>query len=135
MSNINAAIGLAQLKKADHFIARRREICRTYDKSFQGVSCIKKLPIDYDVVAPHIYVVRVLEGRRDELSLFLKDRDIETGVAYIPNHFHSFYREEGLVLPETEKVFEEIISLPLHFEISDEDLRTVIDSVQEFFAA
>lgn len=87
------------------------------------------------MVAPHIYVVRVLEGRRDDLSLFLKDRDIETGVAYIPNHFHAFYREEGLVLPETEKVFEEILSLPLHFEISDEDLRTVIDSVQEFFAA
>ena len=135
MSNINAAIGLAQLKKVDRFIARRREICRAYNNAFQEVSGIKKLPIDYNVVAPHIYVVKVLEGRRDDLSLFLKGRDIETGVAYIPNHFHAFYREEGLCLPETEKVFEEILTLPLHFEISDEDLRTVIDSVQDFFSA
>ena len=66
MSNINAAIGLAQLKKVDRFIARRREICRAYDKAFQEVSGIKKLPIDYNLVAPHIYVVRVLEGRRDD---------------------------------------------------------------------
>ena len=135
MSNINAAIGIAQLKKVDLFIARRCEICAAYDKAFQDVSGLKKLSIDYSVVAPHLYVIRVLKGRRDALHLFLKDRDIETGISYIPNHFHSFYREEGLVLPETEKVFEEIISLPLHFEISDEDLRTVIDSVQEFFAA
>ena len=134
MSNINAAIGLAQLRKADRFIARRREICKTYDEAFQGTSGIKRLSIDYSVVAPHIYVVRVLAGRRDALSQFLKNKDIETGVAYIPNHFHSFYREEGLVLPETEKAFEEILSLPLHFEISDEDLQCVIDSVSEFMA-
>ena len=134
MSNINAAIGIAQLKKVDRFISRRREICAAYNKAFQDVSGLKQLSIDYSVVAPHLYVIRVLSGRRDALHLFLKDRDIETGISYIPNHFHSFYREEGLVLPETEKAFKEIISLPLHFEISDEDLRQVIDSVHEFFA-
>ena len=78
-------------------------------------------------------MVRVLGGRRDALFQFLMDRNIETGVAYIPNHFHSFYREEGAVLPETEKAFKEILSLPLHFEISDEDVRQVIYNVKQFF--
>jgi len=135
MSNINAAIGLAQLKKADRFIARRREICRAYERAFQHVSGLKRLSMDYSVVAPHIYVIRVLDERRNALQQFLKDRDIETGVPYIPNHLHSFYREEGLILPETEKAFEEILSLPLHFEISDGDMRQVTKYVKEFLAA
>ncbi len=135
MSNINAAIGIEQLKKVDRFIARRREICLAYDKAFKNISGLKRLVTNYSVVAPHLYVIRVLEGRRDALHIFLKNKDIETGISYIPNHFHCFYREKGLILPETEKAFEEILSLPLHYEISDEDVRQVVEAVKEFLVA
>ena len=73
MSNINAGIGLAQLKKIDSFIARRREICRKYDRAFKNVPGISCLPINYDNVAPHIYVIRVKNGRRDGLMEYLKE--------------------------------------------------------------
>ena len=86
MSNLNAAIGLAQLKKAKTFISRRREICVQYVSEFKNISSIQLLPVDYSVVAPHIFVLLVLENRRDELMQFLKDRDIESSVPYIPNH-------------------------------------------------
>ncbi len=135
MSNINAAIGLAQLRKADTFIARRREICRRYGAAFHDLPKIKPLRINYEDVAPHIYVVRVQEGRRDALMRFLKDRDIETGIHYIPNHLHPYYKQGKPRLPETERAFGEIITLPLHCGLSNADVETVIAGVREFFSA
>lgn len=131
MSNINAAIGLAQLKKIDSFISRRREICRRYDSAFREVPRINCLPINYDEVAPHIYVVRVKDGRRDSLMDYLKNLDIETGINYIPNHLHTFYANKAVSLPETEKAYREILTLPLHFGLSDDDVVMVIQGVIE----
>ena len=134
MSNINAAIGLAQLKKVEQFLERRRMICARYQKELSSLSGLTLLDIPYDSIAPHIFVVRVPGGRRDRLMQFLRDRDIETGISYIPNHMHSFYHQEGLSLPVTERVFQEILTLPLHFELSDEEVDKVIGSIREFFS-
>jgi perosamine synthetase len=133
MSNINAAIGLAQLAKIEAFVARRRQICRTYDSVFQHVPDIGLLQENYDEVAPHIYVIRVQNGRRDSLMDFLKERDIETGINYVPNHLHPFFRREEVALPETEKAFREILTLPLHCGLSDADVAMVIAAVKTFF--
>ena len=132
MSNINAAIGLAQLKKIEKFISRRRKLAIKYDCAFQSLEEIKTLQIDYDTVTPHIYVIRVENNLRDPLMKYLKDQDIETGVNYIPNHLHSFYKQENLVLPETEKAYEEILTLPLHCKLSDLDVDRVIACTREF---
>lgn len=133
MSSINAAIGLAQLKKADDFIARRREICRRYDAAFGEMSGLQTLRVDYREVAPHIYVVRVKGERRDALMEFLKDADIETGINYIPNHLHAYFRGKGVTLPETERAYREILTLPLHCGLSNRDVDSVIGCVREFF--
>lgn len=133
MSNINAAIGLAQLKKVDRFIARRREICRRYDQAFSDTLGIQRLRINYDEAAPHIYVVRVKDGRRDALMQFLKDRDVETGINYIPNHLHSYFKQDGLSLAQSEEAYKEILTLPLHYCLSNADVEAVIDSAIEFF--
>ncbi len=129
MSNINAGIGLAQLKKIDSFIARRREICRKYDRAFQNVPGISCLPIDYDNVAPHIYVIRVKNGLRNGLMEYLKNLDIETGINYMPNHLHHFYASKKVSLPETEKACQEILTIPLHCGLSDEDVNEVIQGI------
>lgn len=131
MSNINAAIGLAQLKKVDSFISRRREICRRYDSVFREIPTLSCLQINYDDVAPHIYVIRVKDGHRDDLMDYLKSLDIETGINYIPNHLHHLYANKGVSLPETEKAYQEILTLPLHFGLSDDDVTRVIQGVIE----
>lgn len=133
MSNINAAIGLTQLKKADSFIARRREICRQYEQALQDLPGLERLRIDYCQAAPHIYVIRVRDGKRDALMQFLKDRDIETGINYVPNHLHEYFASNGLRLPETERAYREILTLPLHCALSDGDVEYVIGCVREFF--
>jgi len=126
MSNINAAIGFEQLKKIDSFISRRREICRRYDEAFKDISGIVPLQADYNEVAPHIYVIRVKNGKRDHLMNYLESRDIEPGINYIPNHLHPFYSNISVNLPETERAFKEILTLPLHYGLSDNDIQTVI---------
>jgi len=131
MSNINAAIGLVQLGRLDEFIARRRQICRRYDEAFYRVSGIETLKIDYNQVAPHIYVIRARNGGRDRLMAYLKEQDIETGINYIPNHLQPFYAAEGVTLPETEAAYGEILTLPLHCGLSDADVGRVIGAVIE----
>ena len=133
MSNINAGIGLAQLKKVESFLTRRREICGKYDSALKDNPGIRFRKVDYSTIGPHIYVIRILNNRRDDLKNFLMARDIETGVSFIPNHFHSFYKNEGLSLPETEQAFKEIISLPLHCGLSNSEIALIIDGVQDFF--
>ena len=130
MSSINAAIGATQLKKVERFLTRRREICRHYDRALGSRASVRTLPMDYAEAAPHIYVVRVLDGRRDALMQSLKDADIETGINYIPNHLHPLFRQKGLVLPATEQAYREILTLPLHCGLSDADVERVIGTVR-----
>lgn len=133
LSNINAAIGLAQLKKVEQFLARRRAICRRYDAAFKDLGGLQPLPINYDDAAPHIYVIRVRDGRRDALRRFLGERGIETGINYVPNHRHSYFRGEDTTLPETERAYAEILTLPLHCALTDEDVGVVIRAVRAFW--
>jgi len=70
---------------------------------------------------------------RNNLMEFLKEKDIETGINYVPNHLHLFYNSNCHKLPETESAFQEILSLPLHCSLRDEDVDYIINSVKEFF--
>lgn len=133
MSNLNAAIGLAQMKKATGFIARRREIARRYDAAFRQVPELRILPIDYSAVAPHIYILRVPAERRNNFMDFMQSRDIETGIHYLPNHKHPYFATGQDELPGVDRVAREIVTIPLHCEMTDSDVERVIESVQAFF--
>jgi perosamine synthetase len=133
MGNINAAIGLSQLRKADVFVERRRQICRTYDLAFQTGPDLETLQIDYNHAAPHIYVIRVKNGKRDALMQFLHDNGIETGINYPPNHLQPFFSGSLSKLPKTEEAYREIVTLPLHCALTDSDVAHVIGAVKRFF--
>ncbi len=130
MNNINAAIGLAQLKKINGFIQRRQEIVKMYDSAFKDTRQIGLLSHDYASSAFLFYVMRV--PKRDELIAYLKAKGITAGVHYIPNHMQPFFKKYSLPLPVTEKIFKEIITLPLYADITDEEARFVIAQVLSF---
>jgi len=134
MSNINAAIGLAQIKKVDKFIARRRELCIEYDKLLSGVKGIKTMPAKYDEITPFMYVIRVADGKRNQLKDFLMENNIESGISYIPCTNFSLYHHDGdeKRYAVTQKIFEEILCLPMHFELSDDDVKRVTDTIKRF---
>lgn len=133
MSNINAAIGLAQLRKLDEFIDKRRKIVAQYNLAFANIPGIKTLKWNLEDTAPFTYILRVLNGKREALIAFLKEKGIDTGIHYIPNHLQPFFRPFSLPLPVTEMLGEEILTLPLYYDMTQEDINLVITSIRTFF--
>ena len=133
MSNIMAAIGVEQLKRFDEFAAIRQERAKLYDSILYGVENIIPLKRDYNTVVPHIYVVRIVGmKKRNEIQSRLMERGIQTGIHYQPNHLLSFYKKEGeMQFPVTESLYPELLSLPLHPQITEIDVRYVIDTLKE----
>ena len=133
MSNINAAIGLVQLKKIEGFIEKKRAICRRYDNAFRDINEIRLIERRYDDIAPFNYVIKVKAGR-DNLLGYLKDNGIDAGINYIPNHLQPAFKDSYGPLPITEEVYKQIISLPLYFDMQDSDIVKVIEAVINYFS-
>lgn len=132
ITDIQCALGQSQLKNADAWLERRREIARRYDAAFQN-SRIRPLKnaaqVDH---AYHLYVIQV-ENRR-ELYDWLRSRQIYAQVHYIPIHLLPYYQELGWKkgdLPQAEHYYDRCLSLPMFPTLTDEELEYVIKSVLE----
>ena len=132
MNDINAALGLVQLDKLDRMNARRNSIARRYDDAFSNHEMIRPpavIPGDCRS-SMHIYCVRA--KNRNKLSTYLKERGIATGVHYRPIHTYRCYGNRP-VLPNSEMVFTEIMSLPLYPDLEDREVEYVIDNILSFY--
>lgn len=134
MSNIFAAIGRVQLKKLDtEFAPIRKALVERYksllveNKSIQLQSTFKEVDI-----IPHIFIIRVLNGKRDELKQELLKHNIPTGLHYKPNHLLSFYGGGTISLPVTEKIYSQLITLPLHPEIKMEEVDHICQIINSY---
>lgn len=127
MSNIMAAIGLEQLKRFPAMAEKRQRLARRYDELLGGDPRVCPLARDYSVVVPHIYVVRIVgTDDRKALQTQLLERGIQTGAHYQPNHVLSLYRDPvALPLPVTDAVFPELLTLPLHPDLTADDVAYV----------
>jgi dTDP-4-amino-4,6-dideoxygalactose transaminase len=131
MSNIMAAIGKVQL---DHFPAaasRRRTLAQLYTKKFSSIDTIQPILTDFEALVPHIYVLRINKLKdRDGLRKKLRQLGIETGVHYLPNHYLSYYKQSSVTeLPITERVYPELLTLPLHPDLSTNDIDYVAEKL------
>lgn len=134
MSNLCAAVGLAQLDRFEKlFKPRRQLLARRYHAALKNVAGLILFPDDYDAIVPHIFPVRVLQGKRDALRKHLLDNAIECGVHYYPNHLLTYYGARRGELPITEALYEELLSLPLHPELSEDQQDLVIQKLLEVF--
>lgn len=133
MSNINAAIGIAQFKKFESFIHRKKEIVQKYNDAFMNIDGVKILSWNLKETSPFTYIIRVLNGARENLIEFLKKKGVGTGIHYIPNHLQPFFKPFATSLPITEQIGEEILTLPLYYDMTDEQVSTVIEAVSDFF--
>jgi len=133
MPNFCAAIGIEQIKKVEDFISRRRKICLKYDSAFKTLKSIKTLKVDYSETAPFMYLVRILNGERDSFINSLKDCGVDTGIHYIPNHIHPYFKKYAQgPLKVSSELGEQIVTLPLFYALSDSDIDKVIDAVLNF---
>ncbi|HSJ09661.1 MAG TPA: DegT/DnrJ/EryC1/StrS family aminotransferase [Longimicrobiales bacterium] len=138
MSDVQASLGLHQLRKLEGFQARRREIVERYNSAFVGSSALEIPTVRSDVEhAWHLYVLRLnLPALRIDRAAFIDElarRRIGTSVHFIPVHLHPFYRDRyeyrAEDFPVAFSTYQRTISLPLHPALSDDDVDSVIDAV------
>ena len=134
MSNLFAAIGITQLGRFEkEFKPCRQELAKRYCSELGDLSGISLFPCDYDKVAPHIFPITVKKGKRDGLRRYLTDSSIECGIHYYPNHYLEYYGDGGIRLPVTEKIYSELLSLPLHPDLTREDQDYIVRKIKSFF--
>jgi len=131
MSNLMAAIGIVQLDRFEELSKKRKVLAKKYDKLLKNSnSKILKLDRNYDNIVPHIYVIRIKNmNYRDELRKRLLEKNIQTGVHYFPNHFLSIFRDKNISLSNTEKIHKEILTLPLHPDLTISDIEYVVKTL------
>jgi len=127
MSDIMAAIGIAQFKKIDVFGSKRQEIANRYNSKIKSLVDIRPLISDFTNIVPHIYVVMIdIPFDRDLMREYMLREGIETGIHYLPNHLLDYFSDKELKpLPVTELNFPKIVSLPLHPDLSFGDVDRV----------
>lgn len=139
MSNIIAALGITQLKKITKIINMRRENADYMNRNLSKIKEIKipSPPKDYF----HIYqmfTIRVKEARekRENLKNYLTSKGIMSKVYFEPVHFTSFYKDVlkyDCKLPATEKVSEEVFTLPMYPALTREEIDYMIDTIRRFY--
>jgi len=138
MTDVQAAMGLAQLRKLDRFQARRREIVAAYNQAFQDMDALE-IPVERPEVdhAWHLYVLRLRLGAlridRDQFINELTALNIGTSVHFIPIHIHPFYQQkyhyQPNQFPVAYEAYGRMLSLPLHPLLSDADVSDVVSAV------
>ncbi len=126
MSNIFAAIGKVQLSRFEtEFAPRRRYIAQRYTELLKDTPYVRLTSMDYahDIV-PHIFALQILDGKRPLLEQKFKEHDIQYGVQYAPNHHLTFFHED-VELPVTDETYARIISIPMHPELTDDDIQLI----------
>ena len=142
MPDLLAALGLAQLKKAEAFHLRRREIADLYLRRLSDIEELEMPPTgDANVMHSwHLFILRLrsemLAIGRDDLVHQLKQAGIGTSVHFIPLHLHQYYRDRyGYCsgdFPHAEDAFRRCISLPIYPDMNETDVERVTASIERF---
>ena len=138
LDSIQAAILNVKLPHLDEYCEARRAVAERYDAAFTGIGGVKtpaREPRSTHVF--HQYTLRIADGRRDELNAFLAERDIPSMIYYpVPLYKQKAFEgtaEAGFSLPATERLCEQVLSLPIHTEMDRETQDHIIAGVREFF--
>lgn len=137
ITDFQAALGISQLGKLDFFSSRRKELVDTYNRAFAGIPQItlQKTIADSDTTN-HLYVIRLnsdmFKAHRNDLFKALIAENIGLQVHYVPVYYHDYYQKLGYkkgLCPIAEKLYEEIVTLPLFPKMTDGDIEDVIQAV------
>ena len=142
MTDIQAALLISQLDKLDRFVKRRKEIVARYNEAFARIpQLIVQEEIPESDTARHLYIIRLRPERLsiDRKGFFeaLDAENVRCNVHYIPVYYFPWYQKLGYctgLCPKAEKLYEEILTLPLHCNLTDGDVEDVIQAVEKIAA-
>ena len=134
LSNIHAALGIAQLAKMDIISKTRREACIYYNNGLASISEVKIPNTDFNDITPFLYYIRVSKDTRDKFREHLIENGVDVGIHWQPGHWFELFKDAKRGnLDVTETIGHEIVSLPLHSQMNVEDLNKVIKEIKSFF--
>lgn len=135
ITDIQCALGCSQMNKMDRFLARRKEIVKRYNEAFVGC---KNIVTPYQLPDTesgwHLYIIQVKNCDRREVFEKLRSLGIGVNVHYIPVYMHPYYQEHGYAnvhCPNAEKIYSQMISLPLYPTLTENEQEYVIGKVIE----
>ena len=142
MTEFQAALLMSQLNKLEAFFKRRKEIVKMYDEAF---SVIPELKVQKEIpesdTTRHLYILQLdnkkLTCTRREFFDGLRAENIYSQVHYIPVYWHSHYENLGYpkgLCPNAEHYYQQSMSLPLYYSLTDEDVKDVIHAVEKLIA-
>lgn len=139
ITDIQAALGISQMKKLDEFLEKRREFVKRYNEGFEDIEgIITPYQLKYANSAWHLYIIKLelerLKAGRREIFEELRRRNIGVNVHYIPVYSHPYYQNLGYnkgLCPNAEDLYERIITLPLFPKMSKEDVDYIINNVKD----
>lgn len=142
MTDMQAALIISQLDKLAMFSCRRKEIVKRYDEAFSELpQFFVQREISESDTTRHLYILRIVPEKlrinRRQLFDALTAENVCCNVHYIPTYYFPYYEKLGYkrgLCPNAEKLYEEIISLPLYYAMSDEDVESVIAAVKKIAA-
>ncbi len=134
MDDLRAALGCVQLKKIEMDIQNRNNVRNLYTKHLSGVNEIVVPFLDYNFYSSnYIFPIILMNSNksiREQVRVKLRESGIETSVHYPPVHKFSLYYKDGSVLPHTEYVADNEITLPMYGSLDEEDVMHVVDSLK-----
>ncbi len=139
LTDMQAALICSQLDRLDEFVARRKEIRKRYDEAFSKLPelFVQKEDPDSDSCR-HLYILRIVPEKlkvgRKEFFDALGAENIICNVHYIPTYYFPYYEKQGYkkgLCPNAEKLYDEMITIPLYAAMTDEDVEDVIAAVEK----
>ena len=142
ITDMQAALIISQLDKLPMFSARRKEIVKRYDEAFRKMpELFVQREISESDTTRHLYILRIvpekLKINRRQFFDALAAENVHCNVHYIPTYYFPYYEKLGYergLCPNAEKLYEEIMSIPLYYGLSDEDVEDVIRAVKKVVA-
>jgi dTDP-4-amino-4,6-dideoxygalactose transaminase len=137
LTDIAAAIGVAQLRRTKTLLARRRLLAERYSSQLAGLPLIlPSSPVGGSTHAWHLYVIQLTDRARisrDHVLGYLHEAGIGCSVHYIPLHLQPYWRDRYKLsenqFPNSQRLFERAISLPLHTKMTDADQERVVEAL------
>ena len=133
MTDIQASLGLSQLKQVDKFIELRRKIANFYDKNINSYKITKPDLAKFKDSSFHLYVIKI--NNRNDLYEYLKENQIATNVHYFPIHMQPYYQNLGFRkgdFPNAEEYGRTAISIPIYSSLSIENQKNIVNLLNNF---
>ncbi|MGN7478784.1 UDP-4-amino-4,6-dideoxy-N-acetyl-beta-L-altrosamine transaminase [Solibacillus silvestris] len=135
MTDLQAALGVSQMKKLDTFIDRRQELAKLYTEALQGVTgIILPKQLEQTESGWHLYMIQLENADRRQMFDAMRAANIGVHVHYIPVYWHPYYQELGYdkgLCPVAEAWYEKALTLPIHPGLTNEDIARVIQILKE----